>query len=265
MPARIKPNPTEKQRRRASSQRHNAGGTKSSTTGQASKSELKNQKAGETKPPGQTSKNQSNNQNAEGAKPSAAQQSNQPQSPQANTTAQPKGVKLTTQQQTKIRQTVFASNNVPRVDHVDFSVDVGTVVPRHVHVVTVPQRLVEIYPEWRGDEYFVVRDEIVIVDHSRKIVAVIPAGEHRAGIGSSTTVVNLPPDEIREVQVVLIHKGFLHGDADGIFGPRTRDALIEFQRREGLRSHGTHRRANRLVARPFEQSPAWWRRRPVGK
>jgi len=32
-------------------------------------------------------------------------------------------------------------------------------------VMEVPDNLVAIYPEWRGDEYFVVRDEIVIVDH----------------------------------------------------------------------------------------------------
>ena len=221
------------------SQDQNAGANKTESYGEAAKkSNSQRRNAGGTNTTGQASKSQQNSQNAGTAAPKAAPQSNQPQSRQANTAAQPKGVKLTAQQQTKVRQTVFASNNVPRVEHVDFSVDVGTVVPHRVHVVTVPQRLVEIYPEWRGDEYFVVRDEIVIVDHDRTIVAVIPAGEHRAAIGSSTTIVNLPPDEIREVQVVLIRKGFLHGDADGIFGPRTSDALIEFQRREGLRATG---------------------------
>jgi hypothetical protein len=40
--------------------------------------------------------------------------------------------------------------------------------------VTVPQTIVEYYPEWRGYEYFVVDEEIIILDpHSYKIVAIL--------------------------------------------------------------------------------------------
>jgi len=137
-----------------------------------------------------------------------------------------------------VRDTVFASGNVPRVDRVDFSVNVGTAVPSHVHVVAVPDTLVQIYPQWRGNEYFVVRDEIVIVDHSRKIVAVIPGGSSHASKSSSTTGVDLSPAEIRQVQTVLIEKGYLHGRADGEWGSRTREALITFQKKEGIEASG---------------------------
>ena len=86
------------------------------------------------------------------------------------------GASLIAEQQTKIQQTMLSSSNVHRVDRVGFSVSVGTAVPRSVSLVDVPPAVVDIYPQWRGNSYVVVRDEIVIVDHSRKIVAVIPAG-----------------------------------------------------------------------------------------
>ena len=72
---------------------------------------------------------------------------------------------LSSEQRTKIRETVLAGNNLPRVDNVSFAVREGTVVSGNVRVMEVPDNLVAIYPEWRGDEYFVVRDEIVNVDH----------------------------------------------------------------------------------------------------
>ena len=69
---------------------------------------------------------------------------------------------------------MLEGRNAPRVDKVDFSLNVGTVVPRTVHVVEVPETIVEIHPEWRRYMYFVYNDEIVIVEPgSLKIVAVI--------------------------------------------------------------------------------------------
>jgi hypothetical protein len=48
------------------------------------------------------------------------------------------------------------------------------VVPHSVHVATVPSTLIEIHPAWRGYRYFVVGDELVIVEpDSLKIVAVV--------------------------------------------------------------------------------------------
>jgi DNA polymerase III gamma/tau subunit len=62
----------------------------------------------------------------------------------------------------------------PRATNVNFSVSVGTTVPTSVRVVAVPSTLIEIYPEWRGHMYFIVNDEIIIVDSRHRIIAVLP-------------------------------------------------------------------------------------------
>ena len=62
---------------------------------------------------------------------------------------------------------------MPRVNNVNFAVRVGTAVPTSVRVVEVPPALIEIHPQWRGHMYFVVGDEIIIVDRNHRIVAVI--------------------------------------------------------------------------------------------
>jgi len=50
--------------------------------------------------------------------------------------------------------------------------------------------------------------------------------------------VNLSRDEIRHLQMVLNQKGFNVGKPDGVLGPRTRNALISFQRQQGLEASG---------------------------
>jgi peptidoglycan hydrolase-like protein with peptidoglycan-binding domain len=160
-------------------------------------------------------------------------------------------VTLSEQQRTQIRQTVLADRSVPRVDRVDFSITVGTRVPSRVRVVEVPQVLIEIRPEWRGHRFFVVRDEIVIVDRELAIVAVVPVGGSsteiersgpRGGMaareGSSGGSVSLSVEEIRQLQIVLKEKGFFDAEPDGVLGPRTRQALIAFQRQQGLQATG---------------------------
>jgi peptidoglycan hydrolase-like protein with peptidoglycan-binding domain len=166
----------------------------------------------------------------------------------AEATQQAQGVSVTPQQRTRIRETVFASSNVPRVDNVNFAIRMGTTVPGSVHLVAVPDTLIEIYPEWRDHEYFVVRDEVVIVDHSHQIVAVVPTGSSSASSSSESSYassrsgsaesMNLSQDEIRQLQITLNQRGFNVGEPDGNFGPRTRAALMQFQQREGLQRSG---------------------------
>ena len=107
-------------------------------------------------------------------KSSAQQPSAQPAPTTGQATA-PAGaaVNLTADQKTKIRSTVLTAN-APRVTNVNFSINVGTVVPRTVRLVAVPPPLIEIHPAWRGYMYFVVNDEIIIVEpRTLKIVAVL--------------------------------------------------------------------------------------------
>jgi hypothetical protein len=129
------------------------------------------------------------------------------------------------------------------VDRVNFEIEVGRSVPRAVHIREVPVTLVEIHPEWRGHEYFVVDDEIVIVDRSRRILSRVPLGSSSTSIGtrprsSTSTEVIYSPEEIRRVQEVLIEKGFYRGLPDGVMSVEFKDALISFQRREGIEVTG---------------------------
>ena len=82
-------------------------------------------------------------------------------------------VTFTTEQRTHIRTTVLQGSNAPRATNVNFSINVGTAVPTSVRVVAVPQVIVDVHPEWRGLRYFIVNDQIIIVDRDHKIVAVL--------------------------------------------------------------------------------------------
>ncbi|MPZ37658.1 MAG: DUF1236 domain-containing protein [Rhizobiales bacterium] len=89
--------------------------------------------------------------------------------------AQSGGVTLNAQQRTTIRKTVLQGGNAPRVSNVNFSIRVGTVVPRTgVRLVAVPPPLIEIHPAWRNHLYFVVGERIIVVEpDTHRIVAVL--------------------------------------------------------------------------------------------
>src|SRR5712672_2785361 len=173
---------------------------------------------------------------------------------QTSTTAQNQASRatLSAQQQTTIRQSVLSARNAPRVNvnSINFAINAGVVVPSHVNVVAVSAFpvLIDIVPDFRDDSFFVVDDEIVILDRSRRVVDVVPAGPRthfsrnfsRSGVGGGAAAsLNLSVTEIREVQQVLIDRGFLTGQVDGVFNDRTRQALISFQRREGIQASGS--------------------------
>jgi hypothetical protein len=82
-------------------------------------------------------------------------------------------VNINDQQRTRVTQSI-ARLNVQPVTNVNFSVSIGTVVPTSVRLQTLPADVVTIVPQYRGYSFFVVRDEIVIVEpSSKKIVTVI--------------------------------------------------------------------------------------------
>jgi len=85
------------------------------------------------------------------------------------------GAKLSTEQRTKITS-VIRNEHVSSVSNVNFNVSVGTRVPRDVQFHPLPADVVTIYPEWRGYNFILVRDEIVIIDpNTYEIVAVLNA------------------------------------------------------------------------------------------
>jgi hypothetical protein len=63
---------------------------------------------------------------------------------------------------------------VEEVTNVNFNVSVGTAVPAGVRYHPLPSRIVEIYPEWRGYDFILVRGRYIILrPHTHEIVYII--------------------------------------------------------------------------------------------
>src|SRR4051794_9221098 len=84
------------------------------------------------------------------------------------------GAKLSTEQRTQITS-VIREEHVAPVNNVNFSISVGTRIPREgIELHTLPSRVATIYPEWRSYRYVLVHQQIVIVDpNTYEIVAVL--------------------------------------------------------------------------------------------
>ena len=81
---------------------------------------------------------------------------------------------LTTEQRTRISTTIRETNVKP-LTNVNFSISVGTRLPRNVHRYRLPRTVIEIYPSWRGYEYILVGNDILVINpRTLEIVAVIP-------------------------------------------------------------------------------------------
>ena len=124
--------------------------------------------------------------------PASSQAQQAPASGTANTTAQQPtqsstpantaqsstnvnaAININDQQRTRVNESITRLNVQP-INNVNFSLTVGTAVPRDVRLQTLPADVVEIVPQYRGYNFFVVRDQIVIVEPSTyQIVTVLP-------------------------------------------------------------------------------------------
>ncbi len=108
---------------------------------------------------------------------------------------------------------VIERQRVRPVNDVNISVSVGAPLPRSVRVYDVPRDVVEIYPEFRGKRYTVVRDEIVVIEpRTNKVVAVLPrSGRATTGTTTSTTTrqstssrIQLAPEQRRMIRETVI-------------------------------------------------------------
>jgi hypothetical protein len=129
----------------------------------------------------------------------------QPANPPTNTaqsssTNQNASVHINDQQRTRVTQAISRLNVQP-VTNVNFSLSVGTVVPRDVRLQTLPPEVAEVVPQYRGYSFFVVRDEIVIVEPSTsKIVTVLPrSGSNTAAAPAPSRTKHAFTDRDREV------------------------------------------------------------------
>ena len=103
---------------------------------------------------------------------------------------------LSEQQQTRVRETVLKQRG-NRVTNVNFSVTVGTRVPRSVRLAPLPVAVFEVVPEYRTYHYVVVRDDIVIVDPvSYEIVYVLPGRSTTASGGGGAAALSLSDEQI---------------------------------------------------------------------
>jgi hypothetical protein len=114
------------------------------------------------------------------AKPGQAQQPSTA-SPSGKQAQQPSGEKptqLSEQQRTQISTTISKQSNLRRVERnsINFTINVGAVVPRTVNLAPLPGPILTLVPAYRGYLYILVGNDLLIV-HPRtyEIVAVIPA------------------------------------------------------------------------------------------
>ena len=83
------------------------------------------------------------------------------------------GPQISTEQRTKIT-TVIREQRVAPLNNVNFTISIGARVPRDVTFHRLPTEVVTIYPQWRGYDYVLVRDQILVIDpRSHEIVAVL--------------------------------------------------------------------------------------------
>ena len=147
------------------------------TTGQAPKAEPKSDMgqrgpggAPQESSPANGGVGKSNTENKPAASPSTSSEQNRATTGQGAAGS----AKLSTEQRTKITS-VIKEQKVERVN-LNVSVTVGTRIPASVHVHPLPQQVIVIYPEWRGYDYILVGDQIVIINpRTHEIVAILEA------------------------------------------------------------------------------------------
>ena len=94
-------------------------------------------------------------------------------------------IKIAPDRATRVRDTLFRTGE--RSEDIDVTINIGTPLPERARPRPLPTTIIEIAPEYRGYDYVIVRDEIVIVEpSSRKVVEVIHQGS-RVHARSSTS------------------------------------------------------------------------------
>ena len=146
-----------------------ATGKGQETTGQSPKSQATDKPADKSSAPSGKSSEQNG----------AASKSNQSTTEQNRSTTTGQGAaagsaKLSTEQRTKITSVIKQHKVEPT--KLNVSISVGTRVPASVHLYPLPVEVVEVYPAWRGFEYVLVGDQIVVINpRTHEIVAVLEA------------------------------------------------------------------------------------------
>jgi hypothetical protein len=144
------------------------------TTGQAAepessdKKQLKTQKMDKGAPAAPAAKGSSDGDGNANVKSKSTSESS------AGAASSPGAANLTSEQHTKITGIIRQHKVAPT--QLNVSVRVGTRIPDSVHFYPLPQEVFVIYPEWRGYDYIMVGDEILVIDpRTHQIVAILEA------------------------------------------------------------------------------------------
>ena len=151
-------------------------GAEETNRGEKSKSMSDSERGKDMKAEGREDRNGTKAEGREDRNGNMKSESKSPTESRSQTTGQAgAGAKLSGEQRTRIT-TVIRDQHVAPITDVNFSISVGARVPRDVSFHPLPTEIVTIYPDWRGYEFILVRDQIIVVDpRSFQIVAVLDA------------------------------------------------------------------------------------------
>jgi hypothetical protein len=155
-----------------------------------------------TSNPAPASTNQAQTPNTSNSGKTAQQPKTQTNTAQSSGTSVNASANINDQQRTRISASLARVDARP-LTHVNFSVSVGTAIPRDVRLSPLPADVVEIVPQYRGYEFVLVKDEIVIVDPATyKIVTVLPHSGHAAATAPARSKVSFSE---RDREVIRKH------------------------------------------------------------
>lgn len=156
-------------------------------------------------PPSSTN-NQAQSPSGSGSTNTAQQPSNQQNTAdRSSNTNVNASVNINDQQRTRISASI-SHLNVQPLTNVNFSLSVGTVVPRDIRLQPLPAEVVEIVPQYRGYNFVLVKDEIVIIEPSTyKIVTVLPYSGRSTAAATARTEQRKVTFSDRDREVVRKH------------------------------------------------------------
>jgi len=135
-----------------------------------SKADVKNQATSKAK----ENETASENAGAKEAAPASAKPASEQNRATSGQNAASGAVKMSTEQRSRISAVIKQQKVAPA--HLTVSIRVGTRVPDSVRFYPLPREAFVIYPEWRGYDYILVGDEILVVDpRTHQIVAILEA------------------------------------------------------------------------------------------
>lgn len=157
-------------------------------------------------------------------------------------------VALDTQQQTSMGQAI-ASHKVKPLTNVTFSMAIGTKVPGSVQLRALPSDVATFVPQYRGYSYFVVEEQMVIVDPgTQAIVAIVP---YTASAVASNPVEVAPAAQTSEKRTTKFHEASTRKHPRPIAQKPMviRSVNLNTEERSATRRASTERKATRTVSK----------------